>query len=140
MHPATAHIMQFFTYAHLPPHLAAVSEPFSRLAEKMAADLPDNAEKTAGLRKLLESKDCMVRALLAKAMALVMCLAIVTSCASYPDIRPTMKNIDEKALAVWQRSLEAPPKLSEKDAEELRKAHLELCLQARKAAKAAQGE
>jgi hypothetical protein len=60
--------MQFFTYAHLPPHLQAVSRPFAELAERLAAELPDNAEKTAGLRKLLESKDCMVRALLAKAM------------------------------------------------------------------------
>ena len=66
MHPATAHLMQFFAYAHLPEKLQAVSQPFCELAEKMATELPDNAEKTAGLRKLLESKDCMVRAVLAK--------------------------------------------------------------------------
>lgn len=33
------------------------------MAEKMDAMLPDGAEKTAGLRKLLEAKDCFVRAL-----------------------------------------------------------------------------
>lgn len=66
MHPATAHLMQFFAYAHLPAHLQDVSKPFCELAEKLASTLPDNAEKTAGLRKLLESKDCAVRALIAK--------------------------------------------------------------------------
>lgn len=60
------HILQFFTYAHLPPHLAAVSQPFAELAEKVAAELPRNPERTASLRKLLEAKDAAVRALLAK--------------------------------------------------------------------------
>jgi len=30
------HIMQFFAYAHLPPHLREVSRPFGDLAEKIA--------------------------------------------------------------------------------------------------------
>lgn len=56
-------MLQFFEYSHLPPHLQAVSKPFGELAQKMVTDLPSNAERTAGLRKLLEAKDCAVRAL-----------------------------------------------------------------------------
>lgn len=59
-------MMQFFAYAHLPPHLQAVSKPFGDLAQQMVNDLPANPERTAGLRKLLEAKDCAVRALLFK--------------------------------------------------------------------------
>lgn len=60
------HIMQFFAYQHLPPHLQEVSKPFGELAEKLISTLPPNPERTASLRKLLESKDAAVRALLAK--------------------------------------------------------------------------
>jgi hypothetical protein len=59
-------MMQFFAYEHLPPHLQAVSKPFGVLAALIVADLPSNAERTAALRKLLEAKDCAVRALLYK--------------------------------------------------------------------------
>ena len=55
-------IMKHFLYAHLPAHLQAVSQPICDLAAQMDHDLPDCAEKTAGLRKLLEAKDCLVRA------------------------------------------------------------------------------
>lgn len=58
-------ILQFFAYDHLPLHLQAVSRPFGELAAIMT-DLPDNAERAVALRKLLESKDAAVRALLAK--------------------------------------------------------------------------
>lgn len=57
-------IMQYFAYAHLPEHLKAVSQPIGELAEKMDRELPNGAEKSAGLRKLLEAKDCLVRAAL----------------------------------------------------------------------------
>lgn len=57
-------IMKYFEYAHLPPHLQAVSKPFGDLAVQMDDDLADGPEKSAGLRKLLEAKDCMVRAAL----------------------------------------------------------------------------
>lgn len=55
-------ILQFFTYEHLPPHLQKVSKHFSEVAAWMAEHLPDGAELRAGLRKLLEAKDCAVRA------------------------------------------------------------------------------
>lgn len=55
-------ILKYFAYEHLPEHLQSVSKPFGDLARYMDAELPDGAEKSAGLRKLLEAKDCMVRA------------------------------------------------------------------------------
>jgi hypothetical protein len=64
MHPATAQLLQFFTYAHLPPALQQVARPLSDLAWQLAHALPPSAELTVGLRKLLEAKDCFVRAAL----------------------------------------------------------------------------
>lgn len=57
-------MLQFFTYTHLPPHLGQVSAPFCQLAQQIVATLPSNPERTVALRKLLEAKDCAVRALL----------------------------------------------------------------------------
>ena len=59
-------IMQFFAYAHLPPHLQAVSKPFGEMAEHIVSTLPRNPERTVALRKLLESKDAAVRSFLFK--------------------------------------------------------------------------
>lgn len=57
---------QFFVYEHLPERLQAVSRPFGELAAHIIESLPSNAERTVALRKLLEAKDCAVRALLYK--------------------------------------------------------------------------
>lgn len=57
-------IMQYFEYAHLPEKLQGVSKPIGELAKFMDEALPECAEKSAGLRKLLEAKDCLVRAAL----------------------------------------------------------------------------
>lgn len=59
-------IMQFFTFGHLPEPLKAVSKDFWNLACVMDASLPEGAEKEMGFRKLLEAKDCFVRARLQK--------------------------------------------------------------------------
>lgn len=59
------HLKQFFTYAHLPPHLQETSKKFSELADFLS-ELPANPESTTAMRKLLEAKDCAVRAVLAK--------------------------------------------------------------------------
>ncbi len=59
-------MMQFFAYTHLPPHLQEISKPFGDLAQQIVDTLPANPERTAGLRKLLEAKDCIVRAKLYK--------------------------------------------------------------------------
>jgi hypothetical protein len=53
---------KYFVYGHLPPHLQDVSKPIADLAKLMDESLPDGAEKSAGMRKLLETKDCFVRA------------------------------------------------------------------------------
>jgi hypothetical protein len=60
------YLLQFFAYEHLPEHLQAVSKPFGELAKQIVATLPSNPERTVALRKLLEAKDCAVRALLFK--------------------------------------------------------------------------
>lgn len=57
-------IMKFFSYAHLPLKLAEVSEPFCTLAEDLNENLPNSDQKLDALKRLLESKDCAVRALL----------------------------------------------------------------------------
>jgi hypothetical protein len=57
-------MLQFFAYAHLPERLQTVSAPFGKLADTIVAICPRNPERTAALRKLLEAKDCAVRAVL----------------------------------------------------------------------------
>jgi hypothetical protein len=78
--PPTEHILQFFTYTHLAPHLQLISKPFCELAHAIVmgdnvpesgnctfgSPLPRNPERTVALRKLLEAKDAAVRALVAK--------------------------------------------------------------------------
>ncbi len=59
-------LMQFFAYEHLPVHLQAISKPFGELANTINSMLPSNPEKATALRKLLEAKDCAVRANLFK--------------------------------------------------------------------------
>jgi hypothetical protein len=54
--------IKYFEYAHLPPHLQEVSKPVGELAKLLEELLPDGPEKSAGMRKLLEAKDCFVRA------------------------------------------------------------------------------
>ena len=58
----TTTTIKFFQYEHLPEHLQEVSKPIGELARYMEEALPDSAEKSAGMRKLLEAKDCFVRA------------------------------------------------------------------------------
>jgi hypothetical protein len=59
---AIARLLQFFTYAHLPEPLQAVARPCCELAHEMHQTLTHNEELLVGLRKLLEAKDCFVRA------------------------------------------------------------------------------
>lgn len=69
-------MLQFFAYAHLSLELQLISKPFYHLAYAMCfgdnnaeagtctfgPPLPRNPERTTALRKLLEAKDCAVRA------------------------------------------------------------------------------
>ena len=57
-------LLSYFGYQHLPERLQAVSKPFHDLAHKVA-ELPGDAnERLQALRKLLEAKDCAVRAMI----------------------------------------------------------------------------
>lgn len=64
--PQVDPIYQFFAYAHLPTALQDASKPFADLAAHILSTLPRNPERTVALRKLLEAKDCAVRALIYK--------------------------------------------------------------------------
>lgn len=58
-------IMRYFSFGHLPEGgLRLTSIKCYELAQYMDVMLPNGAEKSAGLRKLLEAKDCFVRAAL----------------------------------------------------------------------------
>lgn len=62
--PGEEPIMKYFKYEHLPPYLAAASKQFHDLAWHIAGSTPPSAERSVALRKLLESKDAAVRALI----------------------------------------------------------------------------
>ncbi len=67
IHPAQRALLTFFECDHLPEHLQAVSQPFHDLAWNLVIELgdgPSGSELTTALRKLLEAKDCAVRAAL----------------------------------------------------------------------------
>ena len=57
-------LLRYFDHMHLPIILRKVALPIGELAIAMDEALPDGAEKSAGMRKLLEAKDCFVRAAL----------------------------------------------------------------------------
>ena len=61
-HPGIVALYKFFEFGHLPPHLAIIALSSASLAASMIDLLPDGPELTVGLRKLLEAKDCFVRA------------------------------------------------------------------------------
>jgi len=67
-HPNTDALLGYFSYEHLPAGspMRETSAECADLAKVMARDLPPGPEVTAGLRKLLEAKDCFVRASLPK--------------------------------------------------------------------------
>lgn len=56
-------LMTYFQFDHLPAGpIQYASRECAKLAEHFDTILEESAEKTAGLRKLLEAKDCFVRA------------------------------------------------------------------------------
>lgn len=63
-HPATQQIARWFECEHLPPGPKAIARFSHELAWVMIGYLDDGPELTAGLRKLLEAKDCFVRSLI----------------------------------------------------------------------------
>ena len=64
-HLATDPIVKYFSWQHLThERLRETTKRFAVQAAFILEDVPRNAERTAGLRKLLEAKDCIVRAAL----------------------------------------------------------------------------
>lgn len=58
-------ILKFFEHKHLPPELQDVARQFWMLAHQMVGffhETDNPQEVAAGLRHLLEAKDCFVRA------------------------------------------------------------------------------
>lgn len=62
LHPGVVAILEHFTFDHLPEELQAVSAPFCQLAHAVATGGTSGPETSTALRKLLEAKDCAVRA------------------------------------------------------------------------------
>jgi hypothetical protein len=66
-HGTTQHLAKFFTKiepASSPEKLDSIRQQCQAVAALMIVSLPDGPELSAGLRKLLEAKDCFVRAAL----------------------------------------------------------------------------
>lgn len=64
-HPATQQLARWFSFYHLEDARKPPSAACARLAQIMIDTIPDGPELTAGLRHLLEAKDCFVRAAIA---------------------------------------------------------------------------
>ena len=64
-HPGVRDLARHLTpNPNLPEPLRRIAERVEGLAADLIDDIPDGPELTAGLRKLLEAKDCLVRAAL----------------------------------------------------------------------------
>ncbi len=57
-------MLRWFEFAHLPPRLQTVSIKFFELATWMTWNIARGPEATVAMRKLLEAKDCAVRAVI----------------------------------------------------------------------------
>lgn len=76
--PQASTTAKYFAFAHLPAHLQIVSKPLSQLADLLEQLLPSGPELSAGMRKLLEAKDCFVRAALDLPQAELLARAPIT--------------------------------------------------------------
>lgn len=67
-HPSVRDIIQWFEFGHLKEPARGISESCADLAQEMTDAIHiDSAELVVGLRKLLEAKDCFVRAMMLQA-------------------------------------------------------------------------
>ena len=55
-------MLKWFSSDHLPLELKNIVNKFEYLAHQLDCTMEDGTEKSAGMRKLLEAKDCFVRA------------------------------------------------------------------------------
>lgn len=63
--PQCAETLRYFDFAHLPAPLQDVARPVHDVAHRMATSL-SGPQLELGLQRLLEAKDCFVRAALTK--------------------------------------------------------------------------
>lgn len=61
-HPTIQDTASFFEFEHLPEYLQPISEVCAATARFALNELPDSPQLALGLQKLLEAKDCFVRA------------------------------------------------------------------------------
>jgi len=64
-HQSVSDVARWFTFGHLEGTARLTSQEVCRTAVGMLLTIPDSAELTAALRKLLEAKDAFVRAAIA---------------------------------------------------------------------------
>lgn len=65
-HPSVAEKISFFEHNHLPEPLFSVAHLCSITASEMLALIEDHPQLALGLQKLIEAKDCFVRAAVAQ--------------------------------------------------------------------------
>jgi hypothetical protein len=61
-HPSTVNLLRWFECDHLSGELQRIAQVARNTAHFMVLELTDGPELTTGLRKLMEAKDCFVRA------------------------------------------------------------------------------
>lgn len=67
-HPAVKQIARWLDWEQMPAGKTRnIAMSCHRLAREVLEDLPDDPELVAGLRKLVEARDCFVRAAIADA-------------------------------------------------------------------------
>jgi hypothetical protein len=94
-------ILQFFRYGHLPASLQAISAPFYSVAHWLVETAPQNAERSAALRKLLEAKDCAVRATMPKGIGDAPMFGLVST----KQLDFAIAGLNSQ-IALFQRSIE----------------------------------
>lgn len=57
-------MLKWFEFEHLPPELSEVCMFYNHLVHKICSKASPSAERTVAMRKLLESRDSAVRAIL----------------------------------------------------------------------------
>ena len=61
----TERMLKWFDYERLPEHLQVICRPYNTVACNIVDRIQPGPERTVALRKLLESKDAAVRAMVA---------------------------------------------------------------------------
>jgi hypothetical protein len=69
MHPSLRKLVNSFVNPNLPPHLRGISEKYKELVDYLVENCPHNADLTVGIRKLWESKNAAIFALVEDELA-----------------------------------------------------------------------